>query len=316
MISGFRANLRANIRERLPSAAAAIAVQAGLLALLVFSFEVVRHIAVEKETTLILPRLTRPAPPHAQASPDGRSRPPASAIAPPAGALPAYARPDFQFAAPQRATAASRDLNRDIVRCRVENAASLNPLDRKDCPQPDMARHDPATLPLDPGKPVRNAEVWKDDAARKNTPFTLPGGDALHTALMLLLHPSIFGDKRAYSAPGPELPPMDGAEMARQHALLSDHCLALDDTTRRNCERDSAAEYRATIATFGAPAPDHPHVADTAFNQALAAVQARNRSLSAKPVLASGPNKGGGDEKSGSTGGAGGGVPAVGGAGR
>ena len=59
------------------------------------------------------------------------------------------------------------------------------------------------------------------------------------------------------------------------------------------------------------PGPVHPHVADTAFQQALAAVQARKQSLSPKPVLASGAKKGDGNEKSGSTGGAGGGVPAV-----
>ena len=294
--------LRISLRERLPSAAVALAVQAGLLALLVFSFEVVRYMPGEKETILNLRPLTRPAPARTPALRGGMAKPPpAAATAPPSAALPAYARPDFQFSAPQGATAL-RELNHDAARCRIENYANLSSAERLLCPPPDMVRRDPNAPPA-PDKPVKNAPVWQGEVARRNAPATLPGGDIFGAAIMLLFNPSAFADKRNYT-PGPAPAPIDGAEMTRQYALHGSGCPELDDTTKRNCQADRGALFEHGTGGEVLPANTH-HATDAAFQQALAAVQARKQSLSAKPVLASGANKGGGDEKNTSSGGAG-----------
>ena len=97
---------------------------------------------------------------------------------------------------------------------------------------------------------------------------------------------------------------MAGAEMTRQYALHGSGCPELDDTTKRNCQNDRAALPGVSIAV-GAPLPSHPHVSDAAFLKALAATQARTRSLYGAPVLASGAKAGDGNEKNGSSDGAG-----------
>src|SRR6185312_15281992 len=51
------------LRERLTSGSAAIGVQAGLLGLLLYSFNMVRQLPQEKETILVLPPLVQPAQP-------------------------------------------------------------------------------------------------------------------------------------------------------------------------------------------------------------------------------------------------------------
>lgn len=87
------------LRDRLPSAAAALAVQAGLLALLLLSFEAVRQVVEEKETILTLPPLAK-APPR-PVTIDARGMPRAAARpAAPKAAAP-YAQPAFEVAAPQ-----------------------------------------------------------------------------------------------------------------------------------------------------------------------------------------------------------------------
>ncbi len=210
--------------------------------------------------------------------------------------------PDFQFSAPQ-GTTALRDLSRDIVRCRIENYSDLSPAERLRCPPPDMVRRDPnAPQPLGPDKPVKNEQVWQGEVARRNAPVTLPGGDIFGAALMLLFNPSAFADKRNYT-PGPAPEPIDGAEMTRQYALHGSGCPELDDTTKRNCQADRAALFEHSSGAV--LLPSHPHVSDTAFQQALAAVQARKQSISPPPVLASSAHKGGGDEKNNAPGGAG-----------
>ncbi len=301
-------------RERLPSALAAIAVQAGLAALVVFSFQVVRHLAPEKETVLTLQRLQRPAPARAPLVIDGRGRPPPAAAAP-AGPLPAYARPGLQFSLPQNGGAAQmQELGRDLAACRIENYASLSPSQRLRCPpSPQVARHDPD--PLAPEKPVKNVPVWQAEVARKNAPFALPGASGGVLGILGALLSGAFDDKRNYSYAPPDQPPLqDGAEMTRQYALLNDHCLPLDDTTKRNCEYNTAAT--PTVALGGMVYPSHPHVSDAAFKEALAAVMARKQSLSPRPVLASGAKTGGDDERNGLSGGAGAAAGGTGGTGR
>lgn len=71
------------LRDRLPGILVALALHAGLFALLVLSLQFVRRQPPEKETTLFLPPLPRPTPAPALVI-DGRRTPPrATSIAPP-----------------------------------------------------------------------------------------------------------------------------------------------------------------------------------------------------------------------------------------
>jgi len=271
-----------------------------MVALMVASFTVVRHVVEEKETIFLLPPPARPQAVRAPVVIDGRGKPP-PATAAPSAALPAYAQPGFHFSTPQGKAPAS-DLSREIARCRIENYASLTSSERAACLQPEMARQGPAIPP--PDKPVKNEGVWQAELARKNAPFALPGAQAGILGMLGALFSGAFSDKRNYSYGPPDPEPMDGAEMARQYALHGSGCSeGLDDASRKNCRIN--IDSTPMLALGGMVYPSHPHVSDAAFNQALAAVQARKQSLYGQPVLASGANKGGGGEKNNSSGGAG-----------
>jgi hypothetical protein len=303
------ATFRDRLWDRFSGAAIAIALQAGLLALLVFSFQVVRHLGQEKENILILPPLVRDAP-RTPVTIDARGRPPLTARPASPTVLPPYALPSFNPSAPQSGTAplggaGAEDLGRQIAKCGPANYGNLNASERKACPPPvALARPDPNLVPLNPDKPVKNAPIWQAEVDRRNAPVALPGAEGGILGILGALLTGGFGDKRNYSYAPPEAPPMDGAEMTRQYALHGSGCPELDDTTKRNCQHDRAALPGVSVA-IGAPLPSHPHVSDAAFLEALAATQARTRSLYARPVLASGAKAGDGNEKNGSSDGAG-----------
>ena len=273
-------NLSATLRDRLPSAAVAIALQAGLLALLVFSFQAVRHMSEEKETILILPPPAKIVP-RAPVTIDARGKPP-QAVRPAAPtALPPYALPSFNFSAPQSGTAplgsgAAEDLNRDIAKCRVENYGNLNASERQRCPPPEgLARRDPSLAPLNPDKPVKNAPVWQAEVDRRNAPPGLPGASGGIVGILetLLFNPGAYADKRSYSYGPQDPPPMDGAEMTRQYALNGSGCPELDDTTKKNCQHDRAAvKTDPPMAGTGTP---KVHASEAQFQEALAAYQVR-----------------------------------------
>lgn len=310
---------RPTFRERLPSALAAIALQGGLLAMLLLSFQVVRHISGEQEHFIALPPLARPVPqPRKTATAPGRkpdaAQPPGPAVPP---QLPVYANPGFALGSGGAGAGIRLAQPPGIDACRPENYANLNASDRKACTSQDMARRDPNAMPLNPNKPVKDAPVWQAEIARRNAPPVIPGGNPLGAAATLLFNPGAFLDPRNYSyaAPGNggELA-IDGAESTHQLWSQIPQCPAgLDDTARRTCLANAAAVYRVKFATSGAPGPARPHVSDTDFRKALAATQARQRSLSGRPVLASAPQAGGGNEKSDISGGTG--AAAVGGTG-
>jgi len=306
---------RATFRERLPSAIAAIALQVGLLALLAFSFAVVRQVSLEKENTITLPPLARPLPQQKPATAPGHK--PETATPPPAAQpapLPFYASPGFTLDSGGAGIRLAQPPN--LKDCRPENYADLNASERAACSSQDMARRDPNALPADPSKPVKNAPVWQAEIDRRNAPPVIPGGNPLGAAFTLLFNPGAFLDPRNYSYATPGnggAPAIDGAESTHQIWSQPPQCPAgLDDTSRRTCQANAAAVYRLKFATSGAPGPAMPHVTDSAFQQARAAAQARTQSIYGRPVLASGPQAGDGNEKGGVSGSTG--VPAVAGA--
>jgi hypothetical protein len=165
----------ATLRDRLPSAAAAIALQAGLLALLVLSFEVVRHVAPEEERFITLPPLAQP---QLQAAPvviDARGRTPRRSAAPPLR-TPAYAQPGFAAPAPPAAitppAAPPQQTPRDRATCET-NYASLSPAERQRCPPPPAPPVDEATRLLGPPSHVKDEAHWQAEMARKNNPTDL-----------------------------------------------------------------------------------------------------------------------------------------------
>jgi hypothetical protein len=273
------------LRDRLPSAAAAIALQGGLLALLVLSFEVVRHAAPEKETFLTLPPLARPQPQRAPVVIDARKKPQpggGTAAAPPL-ALPAYATPSFNLGTPQGATAL-QTLNRDLSGCGIDAPENRDPQARAPCPPATaLARPDPNTIPLT-DRPVKNAPIWQAEVDRRGAPMTVPGGDPLGILLTLLNSPESFLDRRDYSYATPQAP-VSGAD--HQHDMVTNNPLCLSGagaSAAEQCMRDAGAVTMHSLVALGTVPASGPHVSDSAFQQALAATQARTRALYGRPA--------------------------------
>jgi hypothetical protein len=248
-----------------------------------------------------LPPLAQPAPQQRKAAPGARPQaappPPAAAVPPP---LPFYANPGFTLGSGGAGAGIQLARPPGLADCRPENYANLNPSDRKACSNPqDMARRDPNAMPLNPARPVQNAPIWQAEIDRRNAPAVIPGGNPLGALSTLLSNPGAFLDPRNYSYATPGNggdDSFDGAEATHRAWSQAPQCPAgLDDTARRICLANAAAVYQLKFATGGAPGPAVPHASDTAFQKALAATQARTRSLYAAPVLASGASKGAGN---------------------
>jgi hypothetical protein len=165
----------ASLRDRLPSAAAAIALQGGLLALLVLSFEVVRHVAPEKETFITLPPLARPQARRAPVVIDARGKTPPRQVAPPLR-TPAYAQPSFSVPAPPNAitppAAAPQDMSRDLTKCEIGDYANLSAAERQRCPPPPKPAPDTndVTDLLNPPSHVKDEARWQAEMERRNNP--------------------------------------------------------------------------------------------------------------------------------------------------
>lgn len=249
---------RARIRDRLPSATAALAIQLAIAALLAVSFEAVRQAAPEKETILNLPPLVRPAPAPMVIDARGRRRTSPAAAPPPVPQSPAPAAPVLTAppatAAPSAAGAVPAPGRRTgqaapgpaPADCAPQNLASLTPAERALCPPPPRA--DANEIPLNPQSHVKDAPYWEAERENSRAPFALPGAAAGPFGVLLsaLLNPGAFADKHSYSY-GPAL------------------------TTKA-----------------GTPDPDAPpaHVSDDAFRKALQAANDRKRMLYGKPPAA------------------------------
>jgi hypothetical protein len=295
----------ATFREKLPSALAAIALQVGMLALLALSFEVVRHIGAEKETILVLPPLARTAPATRPMVIDGRRipKPEAAPLAP--QTLPAWATQGFALGSGANGILLAPRAG--LTDCRPENLGRLGALERQAClPSAQMAARDPGALV--PYKLVPKAPTFQSGIDRRDAPVGLPGasGGPIGLLFTLLLDPGAYGDRRNYSYAQPQAPAMDGAEMTRQFFQHMMDCpsTVMDDTSRKACQANMAAAPMLAL-TGGPIGGGGPHVSDPVFQEALAGVQARTRSLYGRPVLASGAQPGDGNEKDSGSGGAG-----------
>ena len=240
----------ATLRERLPSAIAAIALQAGMLALLAFSFAVVRHVGVEKETFLTLP-------PPAQTLPaamviDARGRPKPLAAAPDRPAPPVIAAPPV-IGAPALPGTAPQAAGAPLP---CIPAGQARPAYRVACPQPPplpQAQND--DIPLHPESHVKDEARWQAEMAHKNDPLGVSLGPGVSVA------PGGVGLQLTIQDPLCKLAGL----------FIKLHCGAV---------------------------PVYHTSTDAQFQAARAAVQARTQSIYGKPVLASTPQTGGGDEKS------------------
>lgn len=259
----------ASFREKLTSAAAAIALQLGFAALLAVSFTVVRQVTAEKETILTLPPLPRPVPqPQSKpmvidARPKAAPQPPPAAVAPP---IPALTTQAPALGNGQNAIQlAPRPVPPD---CRPENYANLSASDRKTCPPPAAAKSDSDLVGLLPPARAKNEAIWQG----KTPPKDNPSGVSI-------------------TAGGP------GIQLTIQDPL---------------CKLASVF-----LKIVCGARPTYNMSTDAQFQAARAAVQARTGAIYGKPVLASPPQAGGGNEKGTvSGGGAGGGTDAAGSPGR
>lgn len=192
-------------KDKLPSIVGTLAMQAAILALLLFSITAVRRELAQTEAILFLP--PKPAiidarqPPPPPEQPQQRSTQAAPVSPPP---LPAYAAPSSSLSASTGGNSALlAALGRQIEDCRIEKRNA-----DAQCP-PALTQRDPQTMTLDAGKPVRNASIWQREADRKKI-TGLPG-----LALALkgdgTLTPS---DPKAVgiALDAPALPGMTGAE--------------------------------------------------------------------------------------------------------
>ena len=152
------------LRDRLPSATAALALQGGLLALLVLSFDVVRRAVPEKETFITLPPLARPQARRAPVVIDARPR---AFAAPPPAAETVTPRltppPDLALPAPPGNALAPAPGQAESD-CGAANTCP---------PISGVARPAPNVVPLT-DKPVKNAPIWQSEIERRNTPPRVP----------------------------------------------------------------------------------------------------------------------------------------------
>ena len=235
----------ATLRDRLPSAAAAIALQGGLLALLVLSFDVVRRVVPEQESIIVLPPLVRPqrAPVVIDARPRASTAPPAPAqtvtprFVPPADlTLPATPGVILSPAPGQAVTA-----------CGAPGAGGQGA-----CPPPH-ARSQPDEIPLHPESHVKNAPIWQSEIERRNTPPRVPCVSLTNNAVG-----------------------MGGFNK-------EDHGARLDLVCVLKTLREGAT-LLPPVRGASDPDPGPQHASDDAVAKALRAVNERKRALYARPA--------------------------------
>ena len=235
------------LRDRLPSAAAAIALQGGLLALLVLSFEVVRHAAPEKETILLLPPAARPQARRAPVVIDARPR--AFAAPPPAAetVTPRLTPPDLALPAPPGNALAPAPGQAESD-CGAPGAAGPGA-----CP-PAQAGARSDEIPLRPESHVKNAPIWQSEIEHRNTPPRVP---------CVSLTENIVGI---------------GGFQKQDHGARLDITCALEEWGKPS--------LLPPVSGMPAADPGPQHASDDAFNKALRAVNARKQILSGRPAAA------------------------------
>lgn len=186
------------LNNRLPAALTALALQAGLFALLLLSFEAVRRLPPEKETTLFLPPLPRPKPKPALVI-DGRplvplrpSATPPSRTAPP---TPPAANGDSAILRDLGALTGGARAPSGCVPQEQAERGSHAP-----CPRPGAQTGE---IPLNPDSHVKDEAHWAQEWEREHSDY-LPGVTAgehdIHVSLYNSNGPSLLG---GYRTPAP-----------------------------------------------------------------------------------------------------------------
>ena len=188
-------------KDKLPSIAGTLAMQAAFAALLLFSITAVRRELAQPETILFLPP-SRPVTIDARQPPPPRDRPqqPAAQAPPtPPPPLPAYTAPSAGLSASTGGNAALLGaLGRYVENCRIERRDA-----DASCPPSKLAHRGERTLALDERKQVKNAPVWQAEVDRRNAPFALPGagGGPMGSAGPLGILLTAIGDPKTFSDP-------------------------------------------------------------------------------------------------------------------
>jgi hypothetical protein len=250
------ATLRDRLRDRFSGAAAAVAVQAGLLALLVLSFEAVRHAVEEKETILTLPPLIKPVARHAPVVIDARGKRRPAGVAQPEAPLPAYAQPSRNLSAPQGGIALQGPAS-GLDNCRVENGGTNA---REGC-LPAQGRPRPADAQLAPPAKVKHQPYWEAERAAAHTPPRVPCV-------------SLFSVQVG----------MDGFQKKDSGVMTDPLCIIRE---LRGGADSGKPQYDSAPSD-----PGGGHASEVAFKQALAAVQTRQRALYGKAAPTSGAQAG------------------------
>jgi hypothetical protein len=240
----------ARLHDRLPSAAAAIALQGGLLMLLVLSFDVVRRAVPERESFITLPPLARPRARRAPVVIDARPQT-STATPPPAPAqtvTPRFVPPtDLTLPAPP-GNALSPAPGQAGADCGAPGAAGHNA-----CP-PAHAGAPPDEIPLHPESHVKNAPIWQSEIERRNTPPRVP---------CVSLTDNIVGI---------------GGFQRQDHGARLDITCALKEWGNPS--------LLPPVSGSSVADPGPQHASDDAFNKALQAVKARKQALSGRAPAA------------------------------
>jgi hypothetical protein len=240
------------LRDRLPSALVTIALQIGLVALLAFSFEAVRHTSGEKETTITLSPLVRPVqqPTVIDARGTSERRKTSPSQVSPEVTAPIIANPSTVVAPPVvgadgKEHGVLEGLSQAPIDCLSQSQSGLTEAQRAHCPSPPKANAN--EIPLHPDSHVKDEPYWEGERENSKAPVALPGAAAGPFGILLeaLLNPGAFANKEAYSY-GPLPPPKAG--------------------------------------TPADPNGPPPHASDDAFKAALKAVHARDQALYGKPA--------------------------------
>lgn len=164
------------IKDRLSSLALALLLQMGLLALLIFSFEVIPHLAPEPETILTLPPMVKPKP---QALPqiiDARGKLPNPTRPAQTGAPPTLSPPQGTSSAIAPAVVAPptpgalQALGHALFDCAPEKLASMSAEDRAHCPPlTGGTAHKNDTGPPTSPYQAKDKALWDEEMARKNS---------------------------------------------------------------------------------------------------------------------------------------------------
>ena len=246
-----RPDVRRRWRDRLPGALLALAINAALLALLVFSLAPhpppPQDASQPRETVLLLPRLKPPGDPVViDARP--RTAAPEQPVTPPAPPAdwspPLYATPQFDLPHAPPIPGSARALLTAIdrgLRCLPDEKGRVSAL----CPE-NSAAPPPHNRDMGPAAPGRNESLFAAEKNCADAPMVLPGGHPFGILVNALTNPSAFAEKRGYCPPPLKPPRVDGVERREQILRQIAQCPpgGITAIERRACRPNAAGVGR------------------------------------------------------------------------